>query len=593
MVAGKCAHYRPRESGRGAFERLPPQRSPRDLPLPLTPVTRAFTVAILLSASLNACARPSTSTAPRPAPQPAPAGQPTQPVVQPPVTVTTEPPAAARADSARSDWHRLDTETDGVIGVGSERALRELLAGRTPQRTVVVAVIDGGIDTLHQALTPVLWKNAREVAGNGRDDDANGFVDDVFGWNFPVAANGSPVHHDTFEVTRLFAACSGAAAAAGAGAGLARPAAARCDSVRAAYREQAQKVTGTLAQIQSIERTMAQVNTILGDATGGAALTRTRVAALQPTNAMQTQAKAIWLQLADNGLDAAAIAEAKEAYEAQAKYGLDTLFNPHAAAGASGSRDVMGPDAKHGTHVAGIIGAARVAGATVLGISPSVRIMAVRAVPDGDERDTDIARAVRYAADNGAQIINMSFGKAWSPNKAAVDSAMRYAAERGVLLVHAAGNDAENNDVRPSFPTSVELGGARIPTWIEVGASSWKGPSKLAANFSNYGKTRVDLFAPGEDILSTIPGGGVKRESGTSMAAPVVSGVAALLMAYFPSLTAVQVKEILQQSVRRFPGQLVDKPGGEGQRVPFADLSATGGIVDAFAAVKLALQRNP
>lgn len=552
-------------------------------------MSRAIVAAIVLSASLSACARSatSTSTTPRPAPSGQPGGQPTQPVVQPPVTVTPEPPAAAQADTARADWHRLDAETDGVIGVGSERALRELLAGRTPQRNVVVAVIDGGVDTVHRYLAPVLWKNAREVAGNGRDDDDNGFVDDVFGWNFPVTADGAPVHHDTFEVTRLYAACAGRPA----GAGLQRPAAPRCDSVRTAYREQSQKVNGTLTQIRNIERTLTQVNAILGEVTGGGALTRARVEAIKPANAMQEQARSIWLQLADNGLDAAAIAEAKEAYESQAKYGLDTLFNPHAPAGAAGSRDVMGPDAKHGTHVAGIIGAVRGAGNPVQGIAPGVRLMAVRAVPDGDERDADIARAVRYAVDNGAQIINMSFGKSWSPQKAAVDSAMRYAADKGVLLVHAAGNDAENNDVSPSFPTGVEIAGSRIPTWIEVGASSWKGRNKLAAGFSNYGKSRVDLFAPGEDILSTVPGGDVKRESGTSMAAPVVSGVAALLMAHFPSLTALQVKEILLQSVRTFPGQLVDKPGGDGQRVPFSELSASGGIVDAYAAVKLALQR--
>ncbi|BAH38386.1 MAG TPA: peptidase S8 [Gemmatimonas aurantiaca] len=551
----------------------------------LTPpsMSRAIAVALVVSASLSACARSApTATGPRPSP----GGQPTQPVVQPPVTVTPAPAPPAAADSARGDWHRLDAETDGVIGVGSERALRELLAGRAPQRSVVVAVIDGGIDTVHRYLAPTLWKNPREVAGNGRDDDNNGFVDDVFGWNFSVMANGESVHHDTFEVTRLYAACGGQPA----GAGLSKPAAARCDSVRTAYREQREKVTSTLTQIQNIDRTMAQVNEILRQAIPGGNLTRARVQAFMPTNAMQDQARGIWLQLADNGLDAAAIAEAKEAYESQARYGLDTLFAPHATAPTAGARDIMGPDAKHGTHVAGIIGAVRDAANPVQGIAPNVRLMGVRAVPDGDERDPDIARAVRYAVDNGAQIINMSFGKAWSPQKPVVDSAMRYAASKGVLLVHAAGNDSENNDVSPSFPSSVTVEGARVETWIEVGASSWKGKDKLAATFSNYGKSRVDLFAPGDDILSTVPGGGVKRESGTSMAAPVVSGVAALLMAYFPNLTAAQVKEILLQSVRKFPNQMVEKPGGEG-RVAFDALSATGGIVDAYAAVKLALQR--
>lgn len=542
---------------------------------------RTIAVTLLLSASLGACARPATttSTAPRPAPAEV-------PVVRPPVTVTPEP-LQSEADTARADWQRLDADVDGVIGTGSERALAELLAGRTPGRQVVVAVIDGGVDTLHRFLTPVLWHNSREVAGNGADDDGNGFVDDTFGWNFAVTANGEAVNHDTFEVTRLYAACNGQPA----GKGVERPAAAKCDTVAAAYRKQSQKINRTLMQIESMDKTFRQISTMLDEAIGEAPLTKATVKAFRPADSRLGQAQSIWLQLAENGINDEMLTEAREAYESQARYGLDTLFQPHTEARDGGSGDVMGPDAKHGTHVAGIIGAVRGAGNPVQGIAPGVRIMAGRAVPDGDERDADVARAVRYAADNGAQIINMSFGKAWSPGKEAVDSAMRYAANKGVLLVHAAGNDAEDNDSIPSFPNRRETDGSRIATWIEVGASSWKGTDMLATNFSNYGRTTVDLFAPGEDILSTVPGGGVKRESGTSMAAPVVSGVAALLMAYFPTLSALEVKDILLHSVRTFPDQLVARPGDSGERVPFSSLSSTGGIVDAYAAVKLALSR--
>ena len=200
------------------------------------------------------------------------------------------------------------------------------------------------------------------------------------------------------------------------------------------------------------------------------------------------------------------------------------------------------------------------------------------------------ARAIRYAVDNGAQIVNMSFGKAYSPAKASVDSAVRYAESKGVLLVHAAGNEGENNDQTPSFPTPVLSGGTRASNWIEVGASSWKPLASLPAEFSNYGREQVDLFAPGVDILSTVPGSVLKRESGTSMAAPVVSGVAALLMAYFPELTAMQVRDILLESVRKLPELEVRRPG-DGAKVKFTSLSRTGGVIDAYAAVKLALQR--
>lgn len=536
---------------------------------------------VLVAAALlvSACARATPTTAPAPAAA--------VPVQQAPITVSPPAPPAPATDSARADWHRLDYDTDRVLGVGSERAMRELLASRQPQRDVIVAVIDGGIDTAHTALAPRLWKNSKEIAGNGVDDDRNGFVDDVFGWNLMSTPTGAPVHHDTFELTRLYAACRGQPA----GRGIAKPAAPTCDSLASAYQEKSQEVNGTLTQIRSIDRTLTQVTQQLQQALNGAPLTRASVNALTPANSAQEQAKRMWLQLDANGLSAEALVEAKKAYESQAQYGLDTTYYPRAE-GSPGSKDVTGPDALHGTHVAGIIGADRQAGRAVQGIAPNVRLMALRAVPDGDERDADVARAIRYAVDQGAQVINMSFGKGYSPGKASVDSAVQYATSKGVLLVHAAGNDGENNDVVPSFPTSTLARGGRSAMWLEVGASSWKGEASLATNFSNYGKDKVDLFAPGEDILSTAPGGGYKRESGTSMAAPVVSGVAALLLAYFPKLTPADVRDILVQSVRTFPSLQVAQPGGDGQRVPFSALSRTGGVVDAYAAVKLALQRE-
>lgn len=558
----------------------------------MTPMTvRFFTgrVATLMAALvLAACSR--TGPSPVPTPSPAPEAPPAaQPVQQPPITVSPTPPpppAPAAADTAPADWHRLDYDTDRVLGVGSERALRELLANRQPQREVIVAVIDGGIDTAHTYLRARLWKNGREVAGNGRDDDRNGYIDDVWGWNYLTTPTGEAVGAETFELTRLYAACGGGAA----GRGLPRPSPARCDSIATKFREKSAEVNGTLAQIMSIERVLSQVTAALEPAVG-APLTRASVSAFAPTNALQEQAKRTWLQLEANGLGTEAIAGARKAYESQAQYGLDTAYFPRAV-NATGSNDVTGPDASHGTHVAGIIGAERNGAHAMMGIAPNVRLMAVRAVPDGDERDEDVARAIRYAVDHGAQIINMSFGKGFSPHKAAVDSAVRYAETKGVLLVHAAGNDGENNDVVPSYPTPTLDSGARAALWLEVGASSWKGVSQLPTGFSNYGKQQVDLFAPGEDILSTVPGGGVKREDGTSMAAPVVSGVAALLLTYFPTLTPADVREIILQSVRTFPDAMVPLPGGEGQRVPFAALSRTGGLLDAYAAVKLALQRE-
>ena len=529
---------------------------------------------------------PGTSSAPAPAAGPAP--------------VTPRPTAAGPRPAARTEapanWHRLDLEQDGVLGIGSERALRELLVNRRPARRVIVAVIDGGVDTAHTLLSQRLWRNGNDAAGNARDDDNNGYVDDALGWNYAGGASGESVNHDTFELTRLYSACKGLPA----GSGLPRPDDTRCTALASDYARKRQEITGTLQQIGNLTTSLERATGTLREAMRTTdTLTTAKVRTFKASTAAAEEAQRVFLQLADNGLDAKELAEAKKGYDSQFRYGLDTMYNPRRIVGDAeaplprgyGNRDVTGPDASHGTHVAGIIGARRDAGGDVQGIAPDVAIMALRAVPDGDERDHDVAHAIRYAADNGAHIINMSFGKGYSPRKSAVDSAVRYAESKGVLMVHAAGNDGENTDVSPSFPTPILSNGDRARTWLEVGASSWKGGTGIPASFSNYGKQGVDLFAPGVDILSSVPGGATKKESGTSMAAPVVSGVAALMMSYFPNLSAADVRTLLVESSRKLGDVDVIGPGDMG-RTKFSALSRSGGVIDAFAAVKMALERE-
>jgi cell wall-associated protease len=542
---------------------------------------KRFAFLLAASALLAACAPASTpSTAPTVVPAPAPS--PTAPAANEPVI--TEAPL---------NWHLLDATADGLAGISALRAERELLKDRQPGRVITVAVIDGGVDTAHAALKSHLWLNAKDIPGNGRDDDNNGYIDDSRGWNFIGGKDGKNVNEDTYEVTRLAALCSDSSAA-----GRARmPSAYRdkCPTIMAEVAKKRGEAEQTLQNVDQIEELFTKIVPILKRATRSDTLTAARVSALQATNDTVRQARQIFLGLAGQGITPADVEDAKKAYGSRVKYGFNTAFNPRDIVGDAypdttskryGNPDVTGPDASHGTHVAGIIGAIRDGGGT--GIAQNVRVMGIRAVPDGDERDKDVANAIRYAVDNGAQIINMSFGKAYSPYKSLVDAAVKYADSKGVLMVHAAGNDGEDTGVNPSFPTPDYTGGGRAVNWIEVGASSWKGRDSLVASFSNYSKSKVDVFAPGEDIYSTIPGGGFKKESGTSMASPVVAGVAALLMSYFPNLTAAETKRILLESSTKLPNRMVAKPGEAGGMVKFGDLSATGGIVNVFAAIQMA-----
>jgi subtilisin family serine protease len=556
---------------------------------------RARTALFPVSLLLAACAAGTTTTASAPEPAaPAPAPAATRPAPPPPPAGVD--PATAPADSANAPlasapdaWQLLDLDEDRVPGVSAARAYRELLADRSPARTVVVAVIDGGVDTAHVDLRETLWRNADETPGNRIDDDDNGYVDDVYGWNFIGGADGRNVHHETLEVTRLHARCLD---------GGTLPAALTCEEIAQDFAAKRTEAEQTLTQIQQIEAALDFATPLLREAVGGEEPTVESVSALTPTRRDVLQAQQIFLQLDAAGIGREDLVEGKEAYEGLLQYGYDPTFETRDVVGDDfsdgsqtgyGNPDVMGPDASHGTHVTGIIGAARGNGIGMDGVASSVQIMTVRTVPDGDERDKDVANAIRYAVDNGAQIINMSFGKAYSPRKELVDAAVRYADERGVLMVHAAGNDGEDLEIEASFPTRDYEDGGQAANWIEVGAADWK-VAGLAAPFSNYGSTSVDVFAPGVDILSTVPGSEFDREDGTSMAAPVVTGVAALLMAYFPDLTAADVKSILLESSVKHGDRSVPRPG-TGEPVPFGTLSVTGGVVNAYEAVRITLER--
>ena len=531
----------------------------------------------------GACA-PATTTGPR---TPAPAPVRAEPAPAPAPTVE------AAASGAPSAWWLAATDATGAYGASVERAYRELLQGRAPARTIVVAVIDSGVDIEHADLDDNLWKNPGETAGNGRDDDGNGYVDDVHGWNFIGGRDGRHVDLDTYEVTRLFAKCRQRAEG---GSPRNAPAPAECGVIEQDQQERVRESEEQLAQVRNMNTMLGHVTRLLREATGTPQLTVNNVRALSPIRSDVQQARQVYLQLAAAGYSPEDISKEQKRLEDLIEYSLNPAFDPRGIVGDDyenphergyGNPDVTGPDASHGTGVAGIIGAERDNGLGGDGIAPAVRIMTLRAVPNGDERDKDVANAIRYAADHGAHIINMSFGKAWSPEKAVVDAAVRYADEKGVLMVHAAGNDAADLASQPNFPNRRYDDGGEAQNWIEVGASGWQGAGRLAAEFTNFGARQVDVFAPGVDIHTTDVKEAWQTSSGTSFAAPVVSGIAALIMAYYPQLTATDVRRVILESATPMPEQLVLRPGGK-EQVRFGALSITGGLVNAYEAVRLA-----
>ena len=518
----------------------------------------------------------------------------------PPETVTP-------AEAATRQWYLLDPTADRVMGVSVNRAYQELLAGK-PTTPVVVAVIDAGIDTTHADLRRLLWRNAREIAGNGLDDDQDGYTDDVWGWNYLGGADGRNINLETLEETRLLAQLQpkyqGKSRAA-------LPAAQRPEfdlylKVKKSYDAKVKENTDRLKQYGQVYADNAQVADLVRLQLG---VERLDTATLRnpPTQdpKMRQLTGQLYQMLLPTGFASLddILAEMKNGLKEtqdQLDYGLNLKYNPRPIVGDDptnasqrnyGNPDVAGPDPMHGTHVAGIIGADRTNAAGIMGIAPDVRLMSVRAVPDGDERDKDVANAIRFAADHGASIINMSFGKYYSPQRPAVEEAIRYAAGKGVLLIHSAGNENNDLDKTLQYPAPVFSNGQRIANLITVGASSRDNDAGLAADFSNFGKIQVDVFAPGNQIYSTLPGGRYGNLSGTSMAAPVVTGIAATLKSYFPELTAADLKRIILASAQPLHTK-VRQPGST-KLVDFADLSNTGGIVNLYRAVQLAQQATP
>ena len=431
---------------------------------------------------------------------------------------------------AARDWLALDPAADSIAGTSLYKAYA-LLKGRA-STPVIVAVIDNGVDLAHPDLAAVIWTNTREIPGNGIDDDHNGYVDDLHGWNFRGTRDGTIVENEQAEATHIYS--------------IRRAGYDRVDTSRLAGQD-------------------------------------------KKDWAMYASAKKVYLDKIKNSKDSSELTYAYNMHYNSSELIGDDPADPNERYYGSPLMK-LGPALSHGTHVAGIIAARNSSGTGIEGIAGNVLIMPIVATTaGGDERDKDVANAIRYAVDNGARVINMSFSKPFSAYKSSVDDAIRYAERKNVLIVHSAGNDGDDNDTANHYPIAIYENGQKAANFISVGWSRPLFNYRLAHPYSDYGARNVDLFAPGSDVFSTVPGNGYDYKSGSSMSAPVVSGIAALLFAYFPTLSAVQVKDILLRSSFK-PDVMVNRPGGSTVKVPFSSLSVSGGIVNAYNAVVMAIK---
>ena len=501
------------------------------------------------------------------------------------------------------NWYNLDPVTDTVMGASVDRTYREILNTRIPGKKIIVAVIDGGVDIHHSDLEGKIWTNYDEIPDNGVDDDQNGYADDLHGWNFLGNAAGENIQFENYEYVRIFK---------------------KYDSVfnqvksindlpdedksnyiyyldsKKKYQAELKKFETEKNYIEFFENAFAKATQTVKVYLGKDTLILADLDTI--TTGIDSVKKSInfLIYAYSNGLTPEALKDFKEYNNDHLNKKLNPDMNYRALLSDDpadiqdtdyGNNDVKGPSSEHGTLVSGIIAAARDNGKGINGIAGNVEIMVLRAVPDGDEYDKDIALAIRYAVDNGANIINMSFGKSFSPQKKFVDEALKYAGKNNVLVIHSAGNDAYNIDKTMQYPSKALIDGTIASNYITVGAISGKLNEFFVADFSNYGRKNVDLFAPGVDIVSLYPENKYNSASGTSFSGPVVTGVAALLWSYYPDLNASDVKDILLKSVNPIKKQKVYYPTDENKpkkKTKLKRLSTTGGIVNAYNAMQLA-----
>ena len=493
------------------------------------------------------------------------------------------------SDAEKKNWGHTDLVYDTIPGMSVDRAYTELIKNKKG-KPVIVAVLDAGMDLKHEDLDDVLWTNKDEIPGNGIDDDNNGYIDDIHGYNFLGES-----YNEQLEYVRMLRLGVGDAASKA--------------KAQAMLDAEYPKALQNKQQYEQILQTVTNADVDVKKAMGKSSYTKDELLAFKPTDQQMQQNVGILTQMYQfsESVDDAIhdLEQGVNFFSEQANYNLNKDFNGREIVGdepydfnsrnyGNGNPQNRKEDESHGTHVAGIIAAERNNGKGANGVANNVQLMSIRAVPNGDEYDKDIALGIRYAVDNGAKIINCSFGKSFSPNADWVYDAIKYAASKDVLIVHAAGNEGiDLDDVsNPNFPNDQVNNGAEISdNVLTVGALASSYGSNMVASFSNYGKINVDVFAPGDNVYSTMPNNKYDYQGGTSMASPAVAGVAALVLSQYPSLSVTQVKRIIIESGLSTKASVIIG-GDPSNSKSFSTISKSGKMVNAYNALILAAKMS-
>jgi len=496
-------------------------------------------------------------------------------------------------------WHLTSMSQSQKAGISLLEAKAFLNQQKRTPKIVVVAIIDSGVDTAQEDLRDRLWKNPKEIPFNRIDEDGNGYVDDYHGWNFIGGPNGKNIDGENLEFVRFYAAHRNQFENKSIKQISAEDKAmyemwAQSKVKYESFRDIALKRIETYNDmLKMLDKSQKRLKDYLQTDT----LTQEMVGKIKTDDEVILKDQRFLLWAYQNEVDKNYYLAAIDHYnkELAKKYNPD--YQPRPAIVGDrvdditdsiyGNDDVTGPikASSHGTGVAGIVGAISNNGKGSMGIVDSVQLMILRVVPGGDEYDKDVALAIRYAVNNGAKIINCSFGKDMSPHPDFVRQAIDYAIAHDVLIVHAAGNSSENNDKILHFPTPLEH---QRSHWIDVAASGSEIGPDLAARFTNFGAKTVDVFAPGVNIYTCSPENNYRSSSGTSDAAPIVTGLAALLSSYYPELSASQIRTIILQSAITYPKVKVNRPDNQAKTTKLNKLTTTGGIVNAEKAAQLA-----